>query len=60
MFLSWSADVLRAAVSPGPAHDATGGLVAVVLLGLAGYAAGTLLIDRILRRVRVTGTLARM
>ncbi|MFG2120205.1 ABC transporter permease [Streptomyces sp. NPDC048710] len=60
VFLTWSADVLRDAMSPGPARDTTGGLLAVALLGLAGYAAGTLLIDRILRRVRVTGTLARM
>ncbi|MGW1070793.1 ABC transporter permease [Streptomyces aureus] len=60
VFLSWSARVLRAAVSPGPSHGTTGALLAVVLLGLVGFAAGTLLIDRILRRVRVTGTLARM
>ncbi|MFF4486156.1 ABC transporter permease [Streptomyces sp. NPDC001544] len=60
VFLSWSADVLRTAVGPAPDHGTAGGLLAVVLLGLAGHAAGTLLIDRILRRVRVTGTLARM
>ncbi|MFF8785663.1 ABC transporter permease [Streptomyces sp. NPDC015125] len=60
VFLSWSADLLRAAISPGSARDTTGGLLAVLLLGLAGYAVGTLLIDRILRRARVTGTLARI
>ncbi len=60
VFLSWSANLLRAAVSPGSARDTTGGLLAVLLLGLAGYAVGTLLIDRILRRARVTGTLARI
>jgi ABC-2 type transport system permease protein len=60
VFLSWSAGLLRATLSPTTLHGVTTSLLAIALLGLAGYATGTLLIDRILRRVRVTGTLAQM
>jgi ABC-2 type transport system permease protein len=57
LFLSWSADLLRGALRPGPVDGALPGLAMVVLLGAAGFAVGTLLLSRVLERVRHAGTL---
>ncbi|GHD21985.1 ABC transporter permease [Streptomyces galbus] len=57
VFLSWSADLLRAALD-GPAVPRPVTRIAVVaLLGLSGYLIGALLLSRVLRRVRRLGTL---
>jgi ABC-2 type transport system permease protein len=60
VFLSWSADLLRSALSPQPVADELARLAAIAGLGAAGCAFGALMIHRILRRVRFTGTLARV
>lgn len=57
LFLSWSADLLRGALRPGPVDGALPGLAMVVLLGAAGFAVGTVLLSRVLERVRHVGTL---
>ncbi|PRY41794.1 ABC transporter permease [Umezawaea tangerina] len=59
VFLSWSSDLLRSALSPAPVVDELPRLAAIAVLGAAGCAVGGLMITRILRRVRSTGTLAR-
>ncbi|MFJ5991388.1 ABC transporter permease [Lentzea sp. NPDC092896] len=59
VFLSWSADLLRAALAPQPVTDLVPRLGAIAGLGAAGCAVGVVMIGRILRRVRYTGTLAR-
>nr|WSY53110.1 ABC transporter permease [Streptomyces sp. NBC_00886] len=58
VFLSWSAGLLRATLTPGPVHDPVRGLAAIALLGVLGGVGGTTLMARMLRRVRRTGTLA--
>ena len=60
VFLSWSADLLRSSLSPKPVVDELFRLSAIAVLGAAGCALGAFLIRRILRRVRLTGTLARV
>ena len=57
LFLSWSADLLRAALRPGPVVGAAAGLVMIALLGAAGALAGVALLGRVLERVRRLGTL---
>lgn len=57
VFLSWTADLLRASLSPAAVVDAVPRLGAVVVLGLAGFVCGTLLLRRILDRVRALGTM---
>jgi ABC-2 type transport system permease protein len=57
VFLSWTADLLRASLSPAAVTDLAPRLAAIVVLGLAGFACGTLLLRRILDRVRALGTM---
>jgi ABC-2 type transport system permease protein len=57
VFLSWTADLLRASLSPAPVDDAGLRLAAIVALGLAGFAGGTFLLRRVLDRVRHLGTI---
>lgn len=57
LFLSWSADLLRGTLQAGPVEGVAAGLCMILLLGGLGFAAGYLLLDRVLRRVRILGTL---
>jgi ABC-2 type transport system permease protein len=57
VFLSWSANLLRAAIDTGPVPHPVIGLVAVALLGLCALAIGTATLRRILNQVRRTGEL---
>ena len=55
IFLSWSTDLLRSALSPNPVHDLWPRLGAVIGLGGAGYAAGFALIVWVINRARAAG-----
>ena len=57
IFLSWSADLLRATLRAGPIDRAAFRLTMILLLGACGYLAGAFFLRVILRRVRVTGEL---
>ena len=57
VFLSWSADLLRAALDADPVSDFPFRLGMVVALGAAAYVGGTLLLEYVLRKVRTEGTL---
>lgn len=57
VFLSWSSDVLRDSLTPGPVEGLLLGLGAVVVLGVAGFVLSHHLLHRALRRVRTTGSL---
>ena len=57
LFLSWSADLLRASLRPGPVDGALPGLAMVLLLGAAGFVVGRALLARVLQHVRQLGTL---
>ena len=57
VFLSWTADLLRASLSPAPVEDTALRLAVIVGLGLAGFAGGTLLLRKVLDRVRDIGTI---
>ena len=57
LFLSWSADLLRHALRPGPVDGWPAALAMVALLGLAGFVGGALLLRLFLQRVRMLGTL---
>jgi ABC-2 type transport system permease protein len=58
IFMSWSADLLRASLKPAPIDDFWGRLGMVVLLGLVSFAIGRAVLALVLRRMRVTGELA--
>ncbi|WP_371500534.1 ABC transporter permease [Kitasatospora sp. NBC_00374] len=58
VFLTWSADLLRRTLTPGPVPDAARSLAVIAALGLAGAAAGVLAITAMLRRAKAAGTLA--
>jgi ABC-2 type transport system permease protein len=58
VFLSWSADLLRRSLAPGPVDDAGRSLAVIAALGLAGLLAGVLAVNRTLRRARADGTLS--
>jgi ABC-2 type transport system permease protein len=58
VFLSWSADLLRDALAPGPVSHVLPRLAAVLVLGLAGYAAGLGLLRRAVDRLRRSGSLS--
>jgi ABC-2 type transport system permease protein len=60
VFLSWSADLLRASLLPVPVERPVFGVAMILLLGAAGFVGGHLLIARVLARVRATGDLARL
>lgn len=57
VFLSWSADLLRATLRAEPVHDLAFRLGMVLLLGACGFAVGMVLLRWILRRVRGNGEL---
>lgn len=57
IFLSWSADLLRASLRPAPVHDVLPRLGVILLLGACGLVAGRAVLAVVLRRVRVLGTL---
>lgn len=57
VFLSWSADLLRDALSAGPVPDPALRLLVVTVLGAAGFVLSAVLLRRTLRRVRATGRL---
>ncbi|ASO18777.1 ABC-2 type transport system permease protein [Actinoalloteichus hoggarensis] len=58
VFLSWSSDLLRDALTAGPVSAPALRIGVVLALGAAGFLLGSFLLDRILRRVRTTGSLA--
>jgi ABC-2 type transport system permease protein len=57
VFLSWSADLLRASLRPGTVDGALPGLAMVLVLGAAGFVVGRALLGIVLQRVRRLGTL---
>lgn len=57
VFLSWSADLLRAGLRPAPIHDFAFRLGMVGVLGACGLGVGAWAMHVILRRVRGTGEL---
>jgi ABC-2 type transport system permease protein len=57
VFLSWSADLLRASLAAGPVPDVGFRLAMIVVLGAIGFAVASELLRRVLRRVRVSGEL---
>ncbi|MFI9842486.1 ABC transporter permease [Nonomuraea sp. NPDC051941] len=60
VYLSWSADLLRAAQEPAPIDAAAARLVAIALLGGAALGIGRVVIARLLRQARHQGTLTRV
>ncbi|WP_128378554.1 ABC transporter permease [Streptomyces cavernae] len=57
VFLSWSADLLRASIATGPVPHPVRGMVMIALLGTCALAAGYTVLRRILGQVRRTGEL---
>jgi ABC-2 type transport system permease protein len=58
IFMSWSADLLRASLKPAPVHNEWARLGMVVLLGAISFLIGRLVLSRVLRRMRGSGELA--
>jgi ABC-2 type transport system permease protein len=58
VFLSWSADLLRDSLARPAVDDLLLRVSMVVLLGLAGFVVGAVLLTRILRRARADGALS--
>lgn len=58
IFMSWSADLLRASVKPGPIDDFWPRLGMVVLLGVISFMVGRAVLQYVLRRMQTTGELA--
>jgi len=58
VFMSWSADLLRASLKPGHVHDAGGRVVVVLLFGVVSFAIGHVVLSLVLTRMRGTGELA--
>jgi ABC-2 type transport system permease protein len=58
VFLSWSADLLRDSVSPGPLAHAGPRLLVVALLGVGAVVLGQWLLVRMVDRLRRSGTLS--
>jgi ABC-2 type transport system permease protein len=58
VFLSWSADLLRASFRPESVAGAVGRLTFIALLGLLGFVVGGAVVRRIIDRVRWTGTVS--
>jgi ABC-2 type transport system permease protein len=57
VFLSWSADLLRSTLEPGPIDDLGRRLAMIAFLGACGFALGAFLLEWILHRVRGKGEL---
>ena len=58
VFLSWSADLLRASLKPADVHDFWRRLAMVVVLGSISFLVGRLILFYVMRRMRTTGELA--
>jgi ABC-2 type transport system permease protein len=58
VYLSWAADLLRDALSPAPVEQVGLRLGVILALSAVAFAAGRLLLGRILDRVRRTGAIA--
>jgi ABC-2 type transport system permease protein len=58
VFLSWSSDLLRDALSPAPIADLAPRLLAILILGTAAYLLGVALVRRTVNRLRHTGSLS--
>ncbi len=58
VFMSWSADLLRACLKAGSIHDLWGRLGMILLLGVLSFTAGRGIMHLVLRRMRVSGELA--
>ncbi|GAB2987119.1 MAG TPA: ABC transporter permease [Actinotalea caeni] len=57
VFLSWSSDLIRQSLLPGPVQGLAEHVVAIVLLGVVSCAIGGFLIRLALREVRESGTI---
>jgi ABC-2 type transport system permease protein len=57
VFLSWSSDLLRAAIEPAPVHHLGLRLGMIFVLAAAAFAIGFAALGRILRRLKQTGTI---
>ena len=60
VFLSWSADLLRATLRASPLHALAFRLGMVALLGACGFAVGAWTMRVVLTRVRANGELGTM
>jgi ABC-2 type transport system permease protein len=58
VFMSWSADLLRASLKAPAVHDVWGRLGMVALLGVCGFVIGRVILAWVLRRMRANGELA--
>jgi len=58
IFMSWSADLLRASLKPPPIDDLWQRIGVVVLLGALSFLLGRALLFHVLRRMRTNGELA--
>jgi ABC-2 type transport system permease protein len=58
IFMSWSADLLRASLKPAAIDGFWGRLAMVLLLGAISFAVGRVILGVVLRRMRVSGELA--
>jgi ABC-2 type transport system permease protein len=58
LFVSWSADLLRASLKPEPVDDFWARLGMVVLLGAITFAVGRTILHFVLRRMRANGELS--
>jgi ABC-2 type transport system permease protein len=58
VFMSWSADLLRASLKPSPIHDAWQRIGVVVLLGAISFLIGRAILFHVMRRMRANGELA--
>ncbi|MFE3941858.1 ABC transporter permease [Streptomyces sp. NPDC059118] len=56
IFLTWSADLMRAGLAPAAVTDAPWRLLAIVALGAAGFLIGTVLMRRMIDRACREGT----
>ncbi|MFC1404113.1 MULTISPECIES: ABC transporter permease [Streptacidiphilus] len=56
IYLSWSADLLRAALAPAPVAGAAWRICVILGLGLLAALVGRLVLGRVVRMVRETGT----
>lgn len=57
VFLSWSADLLRDSLRAAPVDDPTARLAVVLALGIVNFGVGYVVMHRMLRRIRRTGTI---
>jgi ABC-2 type transport system permease protein len=58
VFMSWSADLLRASLKPPEVHDFWRRLGTVLLLGIVSFVIGRTILFYVMRRMRTSGELA--